>query len=140
MVKKNNIFVIDKYWQRIEIDLDNIDPLFRTHCAICLRPLFPLWQNEKGDREIGDKAVCAICWKCSYYGADKKLRVPTPEEMKEQRKIELKERQKKRQRNYIPKKKREAAKMRGEATAKRPCGCGARGRHRADCLLGKKDA
>ena len=140
MAKAPKLLVIDKYWQRIEIDLGNPDPLFRTHCAICLRSLFPEWQNKNGDREIGDSAICAICWKCSYYGADRKLRVQTPEEMKESRKAELKERQKQRRRNYIPKKKRDAAKKRGEAMAKRPCGCGARGRHRADCPLGKKDA
>lgn len=28
MVKKDNILIIDKYWQQIEIDLDDIDPLF----------------------------------------------------------------------------------------------------------------
>ena len=139
MAKKNTVFVLDKYWRHIEIDMENPDPLYRTHCAICFRPLFPEWQNQAGIREIGEDAICGICWKCAYYGNDKKLRVPTPEQMKELRQEELKERAKKRSKHYIPKKKRKAAEARGRAMAKRPCGCAARGRHRADCPLRKKD-
>lgn len=133
--------VIDKYWKPVELDLDEPDPMWRTHCVLCYRPLFPEWQNKSGNREIGHDAVCAICWKCSMYGPDKKLSIQTIEEQKEEKKVEQKERRKKYMKGYIPKKKRKAEiKKRLDANKpkKRPCGCGARGRHRADCPLSKE--
>jgi len=132
----NNILIIDKYWKTIEIDLNDPDPLLRTNCAICTRELFPEWQNPRGTREIGEKAVCAICWKCSCYGADKKLRVQTVDQMKETHKAEQKEKVRERRKLYIPKKKREKAiQKRADALNKRPCGCSIKGRHKASCKM-----
>jgi len=129
--------VIDKYWKSIEINLNDPDPLLRTHCAICLRPLFPTWQNKNGTREIADKAIAAICWKCSSYGPDKQLKIPTVDQMKEARQAELRMKAKERRRTYIPKKKRDKAVKRGEAMNKRPCGCSIKGRHKSTCKYAK---
>jgi len=124
--------VIDKYWKTVEIDLENPDPMLKTHCALCWRPLFPEWQNKDGIREIGEQAVAAICWKCSSYGPDKRLQIQTAEEMKEERLKERKERAKERRKFYIPKRKKKV-KERADQLNKRPCGCSLKGRHKASC-------
>lgn len=126
--------VIDRYWKTVEIDLEYPDPMLRTHCALCLRELFPAWQNPTGEREIGEDAVAAICWKCSSYGPDKRLQIQTVEAMKEERAEERRARAKERRKFYIPKRKKKV-KERAEQLNQRPCGCSLKGRHKATCKL-----
>jgi hypothetical protein len=100
--------------------------------------LFPEWQNKNGNREIGENAVAAICWKCSMYGPDKMLRIKTDEEMKEERKSDNKERARERRKFYVPKKKKRALEKRVEALNHRPCGCSLKGRHKSTCKHSQK--
>lgn len=129
------LFVIDKFWKKVEIDLKNPEPILRTHCAICFNPLFPEWIDKNGTREISEKALCAICHRCSSYGPDKRLKIKTVDQLKEERQRENKERAKQRRRAYIPKKIKDKAVKRGEAMNVRPCGCSIKGRHKATCKL-----
>jgi hypothetical protein len=76
------------------------------------------------------------------YGPDKMLAVPTVEEQQEEKKEERKLKQKEYQKRHIPKKKRDKAVARSKDIVKpkkRPCGCGARGRHKSSCSLSKKE-
>jgi len=134
---KPKILVISKYWKRVEVDLTDPNPALKTHCVICTSALFPEWRNLTGNCEISEDAVCAICWRCSRYGSDRKLRIKTVDQLQIERKEENKQRARERRKSYIPKKKRDKALARGQAMNKRPCGCSIKGRHKAGCEKAK---
>jgi hypothetical protein len=128
MVNKSKWKVFERCGHQIKIDINNPDPIFRTHCAVCMNPLIP--DHQGGCKEIGENAVFGLCYRCSGFDNEGKRVVKTPEEIKEERAAEIKAARE--QRITVSRKKVEE---RTGQILTRPCGCGKKGRHRDSCEL-----
>lgn len=105
------------------------DPMLQTHCARCWNNLTPEWKLEQGKQHtIGNNALCAVCWRCCMRGRGIKRPEVLDEEVKEERRA-----RRKKPAPRMTKKKQAAIMKRAAQLNRRPCGCGARGRHRKDC-------
>lgn len=118
--------------QILEVDLD--DEILQTHCALCFDNLTPRWLLEQDKQyTIGPDCIYAICFRC----CSALTNVKSADEIKDERK-EYQRSRRKSPTIRMSKKKQQSVIHRSKQLSKRPCGCGARGRHKASCSEGKK--
>jgi hypothetical protein len=99
---------------------------------ICDEDLTPDWWKERtGKRiKIGEDAIGAACWYCSgIYTRTARQIIRDKKELR---------RKKTGPRVRMTKKKEAMVQRRAAQLNRRPCGCGARGRHRRGCSILKE--